>query len=140
MNQYAKPMDEYFKQRILSATPEQLAGILLEGSQRYLSMAIKAMGQKDYRTQARSLSRVGEFIVEMHLRLNLEDGGEAAENLGRIYDWWSREIMAASGTQESVRLEFVSRQMGELRSTWEAVHQQKAQAPRSGFEVGDQLA
>lgn len=138
MNQYAKQADEYLKQRILSASPEQLAGILLEGGQRYLGQAMKAMTQRDYRMQARSLSRVGEFLVEMQNRLNLAEGGEVAHNLEKIYQWWSREVMEASGTRDQARLEFISRQMGELRGTWETAHQQRSQTGVA-FNPGDQL-
>jgi flagellar protein FliS len=140
MNQYAKQTQEYLKQRIQDASSEQLAAILLEGGQRYLGQAIQAMGQKDYRMQARSLSRVSEFICEMVARLNIEEGGEPARNLEKIYAWWTQELLEASGTRETRRLEFVSRQMGELRNTWETMHRRNVQhGAVEGEPAGDQL-
>jgi flagellar biosynthetic protein FliS len=140
MNAYANPVDQFLVQRVMSATDEQVAAILLEGSQRYLGQAMKAIKQKDYRLQARSLSRVSEFIGEMEVRVNREAGTELVENLDKIYGWWSRELLDASGTRDCGRLELVFRQMGEMRASWEALHARKAQSGAGvAFAVGDRV-
>jgi len=140
MNAYANPVDQFLVQRVMSASDEQLAAILLEGSQRYLGQAMRAIKQKDYRLQARSLSRVAEFLGEMEIRVNREAGTELVENLDKIYSWWGRELLEASGTRDCSRLEFVFRQMGEMRASWEALHARKAQAGGAvAFALGDRV-
>jgi flagellar protein FliS len=128
MNPYSKPTDQYFLQRVLTATPGQLAMILLEGGQRYLRQGIQAMNRKDYREQARCFSRTAEFVVELHQQLNVEEGGPVVENLMKIYDWWLRECMDASAARDARRLEYVAVQMDEMRATWAAVVQTSAKA------------
>lgn len=137
---YGKPTDHYLIQRIQSASPEQLVAILLEGGQRYLGQAIKAIETKNYRLQASSLSRVGEFIVELALHLNLEGGSELAHTLNEMYDYWTLELFEASQTRDLVRLEALSRMMGDLRATWEELHVQKLRsAPSPEFLTGDRV-
>jgi flagellar protein FliS len=137
---YSKPTDHYLTQRVLSASPEQLVAILLEGGQRYLGMAINAMERKDYRQQASSLSRVGEFILELGNRLNLEEGGELAANLDKLYAWWTTELFEASRDRDLGRLRGISQMMGELRTTWEELHTRNIRgAKTSEFLLGDRV-
>lgn len=137
---YAKPTDQYLTQRILTASPEQLMVILLEGAQRYLGQAIQAMGRKDHAAGAKSLSRVTEFLCEMVLQLNHEAGGELVENLNRIYDWWTLEVFEASQERDVERLKVLSTHMGELRVTWEELHnRQTRSATPPQFSTGDRV-
>ena len=139
MSNAEPPLDPAFVLRVQTASAEQLAVILLEGGQRYLAQAIKAMGAKDEASAAASLSRVSEIICELILRLNHEAGGDLVENLNQIYDWWTLELFEAGQGQDRVRLQALSDLMGELSLTWEALHQQKvrsAQALGAGNATG----
>jgi len=123
MNPYPKASDQYITQRVLGASPEQLVALLLEGGQRFLAQAIQAMSRKDFAAKGQALNRVSAIIEELTLRLDHEGGGELVENLMGLYDWWVREIIDAGAQLEASRLERVSRQMGEMRQSWEQAYQ-----------------
>ncbi len=125
MQAYHPSSDQYLAQRINAASPQQLVALLLEGAQRFLAQARQAMGRKDFAAKARSVNRTLAIVEELVLRLDQEEGGELAANLARLYDWWSREILAASATKDEGRLDRISRQMGEMRQTWEQLDQQQ---------------
>ena len=125
---YAKASDQYLTQRVMGASPEQLVALLLEGGQRFLAQAAHAISRKDYAAKGQALNRVSAIIEELALRLDHEGGGELVENLMRLYDWWGREIIDAGAQLEAPRLERVSRQMGEMRQSWEQVYQSRAGA------------
>lgn len=136
MKAYAKSADAYLTQRILGANAEQQAALIMEAGQRHLGKAIQALTQNDLVGAASSLTRVSEAITEATLRLNYEDGGELVDNLERLYDWWTREIMAASFAKDTVRLGAVAQQMGDIRLAWEQFHAKKAgvgQSPETPF-------
>jgi flagellar biosynthetic protein FliS len=111
----------YLSQRLETASPEQLAAILLEGGQKFLILALAAMESNDIPKKARYVNRVSDFISEMTVRLN-PDGGEAAANLKRLYKWWTNEVFAGARSNQPQRLELVLRHMGEMRATWEERH------------------
>lgn len=140
MNAYAKSADTYLTQRILGASPEQQAALIMEAGQLHLGKAIQALSQNDLSAATRSFIRVSEVIMEATVRLNLEDGGEVAQNLAKLYDYWTREIMDASYQKDTARLAAVGRAMGEIREAWEQLHEQKAgvgspSKPKFGEEV-----
>ena len=118
----AKASEQYLAQRLETAAPEQLVAILLEGGQKYLNLALAAMRVKDVPGKARHVNRVSEFIMEMSLRLNRQDGGEVVANLDRIYKWWTDELYAGARNDQPERLELILKHMGELRGTWEERH------------------
>ena len=131
MTPYAKASDQYLVQRVMGASPEQLMAILLEGAQRFLGQAVQAMERRDFPAKAHGLNKASAIVDELVLRLDLEQGGELAQNLLRLYDWWAREIVDAGAKLEADRIERISRQMGDLRQSWEQYHA-KRQATSAG--------
>jgi len=123
-----KVATQYLAQRIQGATPEQLVAMLLEGGQRFLNLTLKAMKERDLPNQARYVNRVADIIVGLNERLNHAEGGELVENLIRIYDWWTNELFDGAMQNQPERLQMISSQMGELRATWEELHQRKTKA------------
>lgn len=140
MQPYAKASDHYLTQRVLGASPQQLMALLLEGGQRFLSQAAQAIGRRDFAAKAHFTNRALAIVEELTLRLNHEEGGELVDNLVRIHDWWTREILAASATKDPSRLERVGRQMGELRQAWEQLDQKgTATMDTSALQVRDMV-
>lgn len=138
MTPYAKASDHYLTQRVMGASPEQLVALLLEGAQRFMAQATQSLARKDYAAKGKAINRVSAIIEELALRLDHEEGGELVDNLIRIYDWWAREILVASGALDAGRLERISRQMGEMREAWEQAYQKRmstAQPP--SFHAAD---
>ena len=121
----SKATDQYLAQRLEGASPEQLAAILLEGGQKFLTLALAAMGSNDIPGKARCVNRVADFILELSLRLNHEDGGEVVDNLDRIYKWWQDELYVGARQNQPERLELIRKHMGELAVTWEELHRKK---------------
>jgi flagellar protein FliS len=140
MNAYAQSADAYLTQRITGASPEQQAALLMEAGQRFLGKGIKAIEQKDPVALARSLARVAEIITEAAFRLNHEEGGELVQNLLKVYDWWTREILEASPAKDAARLRVISHHMGEIRQAWEKLHEKRTTgAQASDLRLGDRV-
>jgi flagellar protein FliS len=140
MNTYAQSADQYLAQRVLGASPEQQAALLMEAGQLFLGKAIRAMEQKDYSLLARHLGQVAKIVNEAVLRLNMEDGGELVQNLLKIYTWWNAELFEAGSTKDPARLRMVSHHMGQIRQAWEQLHEKNIKAAAtSGFELRAQV-
>ena len=140
MNAYTRSADTYLTQRVLGASPEQQAALIMEAGQLHLGKAIQALVRNDMVTATGSFIRVSEVIMEATVRLNLEDGDEVAKNLKNLYDFWTREILFASKDRNTARLAAVAQGMGEIRQAWEQLHEQKAGATKlATFQLGDQV-
>lgn len=140
MNAYAKSADAYLTQRVMGASPEQQAALIMEAGQRHLGKAIQALNRKDISGAASSLTRVLDAITEATLRLNYEDGGELVENLEKLYDWWTRELVVAGHLKDAGRLGAVAEQMGDIRQAWEQLHEKKtAGAQGEAASFGSQV-
>lgn len=140
MNAYARSADAYLSQRILGASPEQQAALIMEAGQLHLGKAIQALNRDDPAAATSSFLRMTEVIKEANLRLDLENGGELAGNLQKLYGWWMKEIMLASRAKDTARLAAVAQSMGEIRQTWEQYHEKKVGAARvSTFQLGDHV-
>jgi flagellar protein FliS len=140
MNTYAQSADQYLAQRVLGASPEQQAALLMEAGQLFLGKAIRAMEQKDYSLLARHLGQVAKIVNESVIRLNMEDGGELVQNLLKIYTWWNAELFEAGSTKDPARLRMLSHHMGQIRQAWEQLHEKNIKsAVTSGLELGAQV-
>ena len=140
MNTYAKSADAYLAQRILGASPEQQAALIMEAGQLHLGKAIQSLTQNDLPAASHRFTRFSEVLMAANLRLDLEDGGELAQNLEKLYNFWNREIIIASHAKDMARLGAVVRGMGEIRQAWEEFHQKKTGAGGSStFQLGDQV-
>lgn len=128
MTTSAKAYDQDLAQRVAEASPELMVAMLLEAAQRFLDQAITAMHRKDHAAKGQAVNRVYAIIEELTARLNLEQGGDLASDLDLIYEWWSWELLQASAQMETGRLEKMIGLMGELRQSWEQLHQSKQAA------------
>lgn len=111
--------EQYLAQRIVGATSEQLLAMLLEGGQKFIGLANASIQKQDVAGKTRYLHRTAEIVSELMLWLDPEESSDLVKNMGRIYDWWLREIYDASRTNDTARLSMVSHQMGEIRSAVE---------------------
>ena len=140
MNTYAQSADHYLAQRVLGASPEQQAALLMEAGQLFLGKAIRAMEEKNPFQVARYLGQVAKIITESVSRLNMEDGGELVQNLLKIYAWWTSELYECGSTKDTARLRVLSHHMGQIREAWEQLHTKNIKASAaSEFELGSRV-
>lgn len=128
MTSAATAYDQDLARRVAEATPELMVAMLLEAAQRFLDQAISAMNRNDHAAKGQAVNRVYAIIEELAARLNLEQGGDLASDLDLIYEWWSWELLQASAQMETRRLEKMIGLMGELKQSWEQLHQSKQAA------------
>ena len=139
MNAYAKTAATYLAQRILGASPEQQAALIMEAGQLHLGRAIQALDRNDISAATSCFIRVSEVIQEATIRLDLEGGGEVAQSLAKLYAHWTKELMAASRTKDTRRLASIASNMGEIRQAWEEHHQKKVGNRGYAFQFGDRV-
>ncbi|MGC8778027.1 MAG: flagellar export chaperone FliS [Candidatus Caldatribacteriaceae bacterium] len=118
MNAYASAVRFYQHNDIDTASPVHLVVLLYDGAIRFFRLSAKAQaeGKKD---QARDyLLRAEKIILELLCTLNLEKGGEIAQNLADLY----RFIIGRCGTLNDENygkvIEENCRLLAGLRESW----------------------
>ncbi|CNI21852.1 flagellar protein FliS [Yersinia intermedia] len=82
---------------VMSASPHQLIVMLFDGAQSALVRARILMNQRDIPAKGAAISKAIDIINNgLNAGLDLEKGGEMAENLSALYDYMSRRLLHAN--------------------------------------------
>lgn len=112
-------MDTYRNAHIETATPERLLVMLYDSALKYLNFALLAIEKKEREDIHRNLLKVQAILLELMSVLNLEVGGEMANQLYALYDYMYRQLIAANTQQEEAPIREVIELLTPLRSAWQ---------------------
>src|SRR5262245_45957971 len=86
----------YLRQAILSATPEQLHLMLIDGAIRFALQGRDALVAGDWEQVYEKFSRAQRIIVEMQSGLRPEVNRELCGRMSALYDFLYRKLLDAS--------------------------------------------
>jgi flagellar secretion chaperone FliS len=108
----------YKQQSIMTAPPERLVVMLYDGAIRFFFQAAAALREGARTTALERLQR-GEAIVDHLLgTLDMERGGQIAQNLEGIYVFCKRLLMEARTEDDADKVDLVRNYLAELRESW----------------------
>jgi flagellar protein FliS len=128
-----------------SATPGQLVLMLYDGILRFLSQARGGFGMDDPKefneTICNNLQRAQAIINEMNASLNMAEGGEFAQRMRGLYDYFDRRLQEANMAKTMEGILEVIKHVTVLRDSWAEMlqkgaaesHGQAPQAPTAGL-------
>jgi flagellar secretion chaperone FliS len=124
-----------------SASPQRLIIMLYEGAIKSVFVAKTAMARGDVAAKGAALSKAIS-IVEEGLRpaLNLENGGEIAQNLMALYEYISMRLLHANLKNDSKSLDEAARLLSELKHAWEILEQRDRPAAIMSVEPPERRA
>jgi flagellar protein FliS len=111
--------ENYQATQISTATKEQLLLITYDIGIRSCQIAEGALEDKDYELSNRELVRAQSVIRELMVTLNVERGGDIADNLMKLYDFMHRYLVQANIDKDAAKVAIVTNMLKELRQTWE---------------------
>jgi flagellar protein FliS len=118
-NPYAKQAETYKKNQIETATPEEILIMLYEGAIRFLLVAQKSDQEKNLEKFSKNIIKTQHIIREFMESLDLEIGGEMAQNLYRLYDYLHYRLVQANIKKDVAMLDEVLDHLRKLKATWE---------------------
>lgn len=135
--------DPYKRANIETMTREQLVVTAYDGLIVRLKSAGEIMAKKEGTNGTAwteeshlQLSRAREFVVALINGLNLEAGGELAQNLHRLYFYFMEQIAMADAEKDSQRVYQVLAGLVPLREAFaQAAKQGPGEAPVQRFEL-----
>ena len=122
MLQHANPWQAYRKVATQTATPGQLVLQLYDGILRFLEQARLGFAFDDPKEFNEAINnniqRAHAIIRELDSSLNLEQGGEVALTLRRLYGYFDDRLQQANLTKTEEGITEVVRHVTGLRDAW----------------------
>lgn len=116
-----------------SASPHMLIQMLFDGLFQCLNAARGAIQREDVEEKGRQISKAVRILQEgLVMGLDLEKGGELAENLKMLYDFAVRELTAANLHGDGGKVEEVITLLQPVAQGWKEIGPQVDAAARGG--------
>ncbi|MBN1554272.1 MAG: flagellar export chaperone FliS [Phycisphaerae bacterium] len=95
--------------------------LLYEGAIRFLHQAITALENRDYIEKGRLINRAINIITELDVVLNMDAGGEVAQNLRRLYRFMITHLVEANSKKDPGKIQHVIRLLENLLEGWKQI-------------------
>jgi len=111
----------YEEQSITTQNPGCLVVLLYEGAIRYLRQAIASYEAGDYRRKNQYIARTQDILLELNSVLNMEAGGQIAQNLRALYTflWQHLNRSNANNSPQGIRQAIAI--LEEVLGGWKAI-------------------
>jgi flagellar secretion chaperone FliS len=108
---------------VLTASPGQLVLMLFDGALNSMAMALEAFKRprSDFRRIEdihRHLRKAQSILAELQGGLDMEQGGEFAQTMHRLYDYHMRRLFEANMRKQAEPVIEVERLVREIRDAW----------------------
>lgn len=107
----------------VDASPHRLIQMLMEGGLTRLAQARGAMERGQFAMKGELIGKAIGIIGGLRAGLNLEEGGELAENLDNLYDYMTRRLLEANLKNSVEPLDEVAGLLRNVKTGWDAIAQ-----------------
>lgn len=114
-------VETYRQTQVQSRTPLELVVLLYDGALRFLASARDAIDRDDVGARRDALDRTLAIISELQSTLNLEQGGDVAAELDRLYSYANLRVLDAAMRNDAAPLDEVRRVFEILRDGWSTI-------------------
>ncbi|HXT13379.1 MAG TPA: flagellar export chaperone FliS [Candidatus Angelobacter sp.] len=129
----ANPWKSYRETATLTAPPGQVVLMLFEGAIRSLERSLPGFTNTDpaesNMTIHNNLQRAQQIVRELNHSLNMEQGGEFAANLRRLYNYFEKRIWESNLKKNPEGVGEVIRHITVLRDAWATMLANQGSAP-----------
>jgi len=99
----------------------RLIVMLYEGAIRFLRQAIADIERCDYTAKGRQIGKAQDIIHELNAVLDMDSGGQIAQNLRGLYNFMHRHLTEANARKDPQMIREVIGILEELNRGWRAV-------------------
>ncbi|MBI5643162.1 MAG: flagellar export chaperone FliS [Deltaproteobacteria bacterium] len=127
---------QYQNIQVMTADKVRLIIMMYDGVIRFNKCAQKAIQEKHIEARNTYINKSLAIVSELANSLNMEEGGEVARNLSRLYDFATRELTQANINNDSAALDTVNKIIFELKSGWEGIAAERSKPAVSQAATG----
>lgn len=115
------PYSQYKQTQISTASQGHLIVMLYDGMIRFLNTAIENMEPKTYDVVNNNIQRTHDILSELMVSLNMEEGGQVAQNLMALYVFFKKRLIEANIQKDANILREILKMITELRDAWKEI-------------------
>jgi flagellar protein FliS len=105
--------------RVAGASPHILISMLLAGALKKIALARGATSRGDIPLRGNSLSAAITIVDSLRAALDLNAGGEIAENLRALYSYMERRLVEANRNADPDIMTEVGELISEIKTGWD---------------------
>jgi flagellar protein FliS len=116
-----KGIGAYQQVAIGTQSKGRLIVMLYEGAIKFLKLAIKELEAQNHVAKGQHINRAQDIINELNAVLDMEAGGEIAQNLRKLYLFVNRRLSEANAKRDPQMIREVITLMEELNQSWKTI-------------------
>lgn len=113
-----KAAHAYLQTQVTTTTQGELLLLLYDGAIKFLNQAKAKIAERDYAAKGILISKALDIVNELDASLNLEKGGELAENLHKLYFYCSTRLLNANLKMDVAFIDEVIKILSGLRGAY----------------------
>ncbi len=99
----------------------KLVVLLYEGAIKFLKQAIRDIQRNDFMSKGKNIGKAQDIIMELNVVLDMEKGGELAQNLRSLYNFMNRRLGQANLKKDPDMIREVISILEDLNQGWKAI-------------------
>lgn len=107
----------------VDASPHKLIQMLMEGGLTRIAQARGAMERQQVALKGEMIGKAIGIVGGLRAGLDLQQGGEVASNLDRLYEYMASRLLEANVKNQAEYLEEVAGLLRNVKSGWDAIGQ-----------------
>ena len=111
----------YRQTQVMTSSGVQIVVLLYDGAIQAMKLAQDGIHRNHTGDKARFLQRAVNIVSELSAVLDMEQGGEVARSLRRLYDYMLAQLLQANLQHRAQHLDAPIRCMTTLREAWQTV-------------------
>ncbi len=129
--QYA---NNYVETAVSEASPHKLVEMLYDGAIKHLKIAKVFFEQRNFEKKSEHVNKALSIVTALKAGVDVEKGGEVAENLFELYDYCHRLIFKASAANDTEALDEVVELLESLDDAWKSLPEQYKKASKQQID------
>lgn len=114
-------VDVYKQTAITTQSRGRLVVMLYDGAIRFLRQASQDMQNRDYASKGKNLNKAQDILYELNTTLDMDAGGEIAQNLRALYNFMIRHLGQANFKNDVKMVQEVIKLLEELNQGWKTI-------------------
>jgi flagellar protein FliS len=119
MNAYGQK--KYQQTQVTTVDKGKLIVLLYDGAIKFMNQAKECAASGDISGKSSNINRTLDIIAELNQSLNLNEGGDIASNLRRLYLFWSDHLLQAKIKKDTKNIDEVIQMMTAINEAWNHV-------------------
>ncbi len=111
----------YQETAVLTQNKGRMIVMLYDGAIKFLKQAIRDLEAKDYTAKGRDIAKAQNIILELNSVLDMQTGGEVAQNLRSLYNFMNKHLTQANTQSDAQIIREVINLLEELNQSWRAI-------------------